>query len=108
VVVAIARREVSREEIELRAFKASEFAEKLRELRKTEGWVVLEQIFEAAEKAYYDTVARHLMQGREINQRKLDFNRGTFEGVKQLLKQPERAETALVKALERLAETDKE
>lgn len=107
MVVAI-RREPSREELELREFKATEIVEKLRELRKTEGWAVLEEIFEAARKSYYDTVSHQLMRGREINQRKLDYNRGMFDGVKQLLAQPDKAELALAKAQERLADTEKE
>lgn len=97
-------RELPREELELRAFKAKQISEDLRELAKTDGWKVLQEVFEAAEKSYYSTVTRQLMQGREINQRKLDFNRGMFEGVKQLLAQPDKAEAVLGKALERLAD----
>lgn len=91
-----------RDELELRAYKASEIAVKLRELKVTDGWNTLIEVFEAAEKTYYQTVTRQLMQGREISQRKLDYNRGVFDGVKQLLAQPDKAEAVLAKTLERL------
>jgi hypothetical protein len=42
------------------------------------------------------------MRGREVEQRKLDYNRGIFDGVKQLLEQPDKAEAALARALERI------
>lgn len=99
-------RKPEREELELRAFKAAQITDKLGELAKTEGWQVLREVFEAAEETYYRTVTRQLMKGREVDQRKLDYNRGTFDGVKQLLEQPARAESVLAKALERLGETD--
>ena len=91
-----------REELELRAFKAAQIVEDLSVLKDSEGWKTLTEVFEAAEKTYYATVTRQLMSGREIDQRKLDYNRGIFDGVKQLLKQPDKAEAALANALERI------
>ena len=104
----LSRGERSREDLELRAFRASEIAAKLREIKDTDGWKTLVEVFEAAEKTYYANVTRQLMQGREINQRKLDYNRGVFDGVKQLLSQPDKAESVLKSALERLEAADKE
>ena len=98
-------RKPDREELELQAFKAGQRTDLLRDLKVTEGWVLLEQIFNAAEEAYYSTVTKQLMRGREINQRKLDFNRGMFAGVRQLLGQPDKAQDVLRKAIERLSET---
>ena len=100
--MAATSKQPDREELELRAFKAAQIVEALDGLRETEGWKTLVEIFEAAEKTYYSTVTRQLMNGREIEQRKLDYNRGIFDGVKQLLKQPDKAEAALANALERL------
>jgi len=104
-VVATPRQKPARDELELRAFKAQQIAERLGELAKSEGWATLVEIFDAAEKSYYQTVTRQLMQGREINQRKLDHNRGVFDGVRQLLEQPAKAESVLAKAIERLSES---
>lgn len=101
-------RKPDREELELQAFKAQKLVDELNALVETEGWRRLVEIFDGAEKTYYDTVARQLMQGREINQRKLDFNRGMFAGVKQLLGQPDKAQAVLRKAIERLSETTEE
>ena len=104
--MAATPRQPDREELALRAHKAEEIALKLRELKQTDGWKTLIEVFTAARESYYANVTRQLMQGREINQRKLDHNRGVFDGVKQLLEQPDKAETVLAKAIERLTETD--
>lgn len=107
-MVGIARRESTREDLELRAYKASEIVAKLRELKVAEGWSTLIEVFTAAKEQYYAAVTQQLMRGREINQRKLDYNRGFFDGVTKLLEQPETAESVLEKALARLAEAANE
>lgn len=101
-------RKPDREELEVRTHKLAEIASDLKALQDTDGWKTLLEIFTAAEHNYYATVTRQLMAGREINQRKLDHNRGIFDGVKQLLAQPEKAEAILAKAISRLEEHDAE
>lgn len=101
-------KKVDREELELQAFKAQRLVDELNALVETEGWKTLVDIFDGAEQRYYAEVARQLMRGREINQRKLDFNRGMFAGVRQLLEQPDKAQTVLRRAIERLSETTEE
>lgn len=96
-------KEVTREERELQAFKAAQFADALRETAATEGWAKLKESFAQQRAKYFGRLATHLMQGRVIDQRKLDYNRGFFDGVQQLLEQPEKADAhlaALVKKLE--------
>lgn len=95
-----------REELELQAFKAQRLVDELTSLGESDGWKRLVEIFDAAHEAYYSTVTQQLMRGREINQRKLDYNRGVFDGVKQLLGQPDKAQAVLRKAIERLSEPD--
>jgi len=97
---------VTREDLAVRAHKAAQIAEKLRDLAGSEGWAVLREVFTAAESTYYATVTRQLMRGRDIDQRKLDYNRGIFDGVKQLLEQPDKAEAALKRALDRIEAFD--
>lgn len=95
-------RELDREELELRAFKAAQINDALAELAKTDGWKTLIEIFGAAREQYYATLSRSLMRGKEIEQRKLDYNRGKFDGVQELLQQPARARDHLERALRRL------
>lgn len=90
------------EVVEQRAFRAAEIVEKLRDLTSTPGWKVLEEIFEAQKAKYYADLSRSLMRGADIEQRKLDFNRGLFEGMEQLLKSPEDAEKVFERAMSRL------
>ena len=99
------------EELEQRAFRTAEIAQAMRELKATDGWKVLAETFERQRAGYFDTLARDLMRGKEIDQRKLDYNRGFFESVEQLLKAPENAERLLeraVKSLKRRREQDEQ
>lgn len=76
-----------------------------------EGWDILAETFERQRQSYYDRLARDLMKGAEIDQRKLDYNRGFFESVEQLLEAPQNAEKILeraVKRLQRLREEDEQ
>ena len=108
-MAATSRRELSREELELRLFKAEEIAENLAALKDTDGWKTLVEVFEAYRQSYYSTLTRSLMRGNEVNQRKLDYNRGLFDGVDKLLSQPDTAQSVLEKATKSLAEAaDKE
>jgi len=100
--VAGIAREVDIDRVEARAFRAAEIAEKLRELKDTDGWQVLLETFERQRQTYYDNLARDLMKGKEIDQRKLDYNRGFFDSVEQMLAAPENAEKILAGNVARL------
>lgn len=95
-------RQVDREALELRAHRAADVAQKLRELSATDGWDLLRETFARQREQYYERLARDLMAGKEIDQRKLDYNRGFFESVEQLLEAPHNAEAILEKAVKRL------
>lgn len=101
-------READRDELELRAFKAAQINESLSELAKTDGWNTLHETFDAAREQYYARLSRSLMLGREIDQRTLDYNRGKFDGVQELLQQPARAESVLRRAIQKLEEAPPE
>ena len=74
----------------------------MRELKATDGWQILAETFEKQRAGYYEALARDLMRGKDIDQRKLDYNRGFFESVEQLLEAPENAEKLLKRAVESL------
>lgn len=90
------------EQLEDRVDGLAEIHAPLKALAETDGWRILKQVFDRQRERYYDQLSRSLMAGAEIDQRKLDFNRGFFESVEDLLEAPENAEKTLKKALERL------
>ena len=101
-------REVSREDLELRAFKAAQINEALAALSQTEGWKTLIETFTAAREQYYAQLSRNLMRGREVDQRTLDYNRGKFDGIQDLLEQPGKAKAVLENSLRRLSTAPEE
>jgi hypothetical protein len=81
----------------------------LSNLKKQPEWKTLREIMEGKRERYFAQLARELVHGRgEIDQRKLDFQRGFWAGVFYLLANPEAAEREFEKAAEkaeRLKET---
>lgn len=96
----------TREDLELEAFKARRATEALAEMIETEGWKLLNSWFNEYRAAYYQQLTRSLMRGRDIDQRKLDFNRGVFDGLDQLFEKPTQAKRQLDKIIERLKQLD--
>lgn len=104
--VGIARR-LTTEQLEERAYRAAEIYEPLKALAETDGWRLLGEVFERQKQAYYEGLAGSLMKGTDksppvIDQRKLDYNRGGFDKVAELLAAPENAEKVLSDAIKRL------
>lgn len=82
--------------------------EALADLAQTDGWKTLIETFAAARESYYTRLAHNLMRGKEYDQRVLDYNRGKFDGVLELLQQPAKAKTHLERALQKLGDVPDE
>ena len=90
------------EELEQRAHNAAGIVEAMRELEQTEGWKILKKAFEFQRKTYYEKLSRDLMKGAEIDQRKLDYNRGGMDRLEELLEGPANAEKVFKSAVRSL------
>ena len=90
------------EELQDRTERLAEIYAPLHALSETDGWRILRETFGKQRDQYYEQLSRNLMKGAEIDQRKLDYNRGFFDSIEDLLEAPENAEAILRKALERL------
>ena len=71
-------------------------------LKHTPAWDELAAELEAAEEKWWTRYRAELKLGKELDQRELDYMRGKFDGIRQLLKQPERA----ARVIEKTKETD--
>jgi hypothetical protein len=101
-VGAIPKR-LSSTELQDRVERLGDIAVPLLSLKDTDGWRMLQKTFEAQKAKYYDDLTQSLMKkGAEIDQRELDYNRGFFASIEDLLEAPENAEKILRRASERL------
>lgn len=70
-------------------------------LREHVGWRRLRDSILAERDAFMVGLARQLMSGAEIDQRKIDFFRGYFQGALDTVERPDKAEENLEKAARR-------
>lgn len=75
-------------------------------LKDTAGWDALTAEAQRAEERYWKRHRADVRQGKPVDQRELDYMRGTFDALRALLKQPEKAARQLDRAEE--AETHEE
>lgn len=67
-------------------------------LREHAGWRRLRDSIRADRDRFLLGIARQLMSGQEVDQRKIDFYRGYFQGALDTVERPEKAEENLERA----------
>lgn len=77
----------------------------MRELVRHPGWIELARGMEKAKEKVMAAHMKRLIAGDELNQRLIDFDRGMWHGIEQVLLQPEKAEEMLDKTIERIVQT---
>lgn len=82
-----------------------DLARDLGKLQEAPAWGRLQAEFAKAKDAYVQGQARKLVSGTikadPLDQRMIDYQRGFFRGCEHILAMPERAEQALIKALDK-------
>lgn len=68
------------------------------ELMEQRGWQRLIQRLEGEKEEYLLDIAKRLLDGRQVDQREIDFMAGFFKGALYVLKHPEKAEESFTKA----------
>lgn len=76
----------------------------MRHLRESEDFQVLRESMREAKKKVLDQHLKALMRGAALNQRQMDYDRGYWDGVAQVLEAPWSALQAYEKALERVSQ----
>lgn len=81
-------------------------AQALGKLEGNEGWELLRKELEERREAFEHTLGRRLLVGGleadPVNQRQIDYQRGYWRGVRDILDSPKRAQEALADALKRM------
>lgn len=90
------------ERVEARARAEAHLAQGLRHLRESEDWQVLRQAMLNGKRKVMDGWTKALFRGEPVNQRQIDYDRGYWDGVAQVLEQPFAAMKQLEGTLERL------
>jgi hypothetical protein len=91
--------------LETIARKQGDLARGLRQLRESESWTVLRASMLAARQKVMEAHTKALLKGEPVNQRQLDYDRGYWDGIIQMLEAPWRAQEAVEKTLERIEKT---
>jgi hypothetical protein len=77
-------------------------AQEIAKLKDSGSFQYLKLVVEKKRDLVAGTLVRALLAGTEINQRRLDYERGYWDGAMHIVNRPENAEAELVKALKRL------
>lgn len=91
-----------RDRLEDKARAYGNLAQGLRRLRESEDWQVLRQSMLQAKRKVMESWTNALLRGTPVDQRQVDYDRGYWDGVIQVLEAPDRALEQLNKTLERL------
>ena len=91
-----------RERLEAKASGYAELANRMRALRESEEFAALRASMAEAKKKVMDATTRALMRGEPANQRQIDYDRGYWDGVAQVLEAPWSALQAYERTMERL------
>lgn len=73
----------------------------LAELKTLPAWEELGRVVAERKEAFYRSMTKRLIGGEEINQREIDRAAGYYEGLEDLLRAPDKAETRMKRALEK-------
>lgn len=73
----------------------------LRELATSTAWAELRAIADERRQEFFRTFAKTLMRGEPVDQRKVDYTAGYYQGIADLLRAPEKAESEMRSALKR-------
>ncbi len=90
------------ERLEAKAQAHAELAGAMRYLREDENWQALRRSMMLAKAKVMEAHTRALMRGEALNQRQLDYDRGYWDGVAQMLEAPWSALKAYEETLERV------
>lgn len=67
-------------------------------LQEHAGWHRLAEKIRAGRKGFLDFLTAELWAGREVDQRRLDYTRGFYEGASYVIEMPAKAESSLEQA----------
>lgn len=84
-------------------YRKGEVAAALARLARHPDWALLTELFTKKKDREIEMMSRLLLAGGTIDQRRLDYERGFWDGVEAILKRPENAEKRFQAALSRLA-----
>jgi hypothetical protein len=73
----------------------------LKELTEHPAWPELRAMAEQGKESYLRRIANRLLRGEAIEQRDLDYDRGYYQGIEDLLASPDKAVKQMRRALER-------
>lgn len=98
----LSQRPDERDRLEDKARAQGNLAQGLRHLRESEDWQVLRQSMLQAKRKVMEAWTNALLRGEAVNQRQIDYDRGYWDGIMQVLEAPDRALEQFEKTFERL------
>lgn len=91
-----------RERLEEKTRQLADLANSMRALRESDDFTALRRSMQSAKRKVMDGWARALLRGEPVNQRQVDYDRGYWDGVAQVLEAPWSAVQAYEQTMARL------
>lgn len=86
----------------------AEMAQRLKALQTNDAFQYLKSVVEKKRDLVFSVMAKSLLAGVQLDEVKLAYERGFWQGATHVLNRPDNAEKALDEALKRLANTEED